>query len=87
MLPDGFIFIPDFVSEEEEAALVQVIRESPFARVRMHGVESKRRVAQFGWHYSFESFRLTEAREIPPEFLLVRQRVAAIADVAAEEVS
>jgi alkylated DNA repair dioxygenase AlkB len=53
----------------------------------MHGVESKRRVAQFGWHYSFDSFRLTVAPPVPPEFLPIRDRAAAIAGVEAGQFS
>jgi DNA oxidative demethylase len=53
----------------------------------MHGVTAKRRVAQFGWRYSFETYKLTPAASLPPELEDVRNRAAALAGIAAEEFS
>ncbi len=53
----------------------------------MHGVASKRRVAQFGWRYSFESFQLTPAASVPDRFATVRERTAALAGVSPEDFS
>ena len=60
-LPNGFVLTPDFLTESEEAELLPLISGLSFGPVRMRGVVAKRRVAQFGLHYSFESFRLTPA--------------------------
>jgi alkylated DNA repair dioxygenase AlkB len=51
----------------------------------MHGVIARRRVAQFGWHYSFDSFRLTPAPDPPPELNSIRSRAAILARVSAED--
>jgi len=64
--PEGLVLQPEFVSPPEAEALVELARGLRFGEVRMHGVASKRRVAQFGWRYAFESFRLTAGPEIPP---------------------
>jgi alkylated DNA repair protein (DNA oxidative demethylase) len=86
-LPEGFVLTPDFVEPEEERALIEFLRALQFGNVRMHGVTAKRRVAQFGWHYSFESYRLTEAAPLPESLEPVRERAAALAHVDPEEFS
>jgi alkylated DNA repair dioxygenase AlkB len=53
----------------------------------MHGVTAKRRVAQFGWRYAFESYRLTAGPPVPDEFTALRQRAGLLADVEPAEFS
>ncbi|HYP08252.1 MAG TPA: alpha-ketoglutarate-dependent dioxygenase AlkB [Bryobacteraceae bacterium] len=84
-LPTGFVFLPEFLDVEEEERLVSFIRTLEFKSFQMHGVTARRRIAHFGWHYSFESFRVTEADPIPEAFLPVRARAAALAAVAPDE--
>jgi len=84
-LPDGFVLAPDFLTESEEAELLPLISGLPFGSVRMRGVDARRRVAQFGLHYSFESFRLTPAPPLPPQFDSIRRRAAEFARVSAED--
>jgi alkylated DNA repair dioxygenase AlkB len=86
-LPEGFVLTPDFVEPEEERALIEFVRALQFGNVRMHGVTAKRRVAQFGWHYSFESYRLTQAAPLPEALQPVRERAAAVAHVEPGEFS
>jgi alkylated DNA repair protein (DNA oxidative demethylase) len=42
-------------------------------------------VAQFRLHYSFESFRLTPAPPLPPQFDSIRRRAAEFAGVSADD--
>jgi alkylated DNA repair protein (DNA oxidative demethylase) len=84
---DGFVLERDVLSAVTEAALIDFVRGISFGEVRMHGVTAKRRVAQFGWRYAFESFRLTPGPPIPEEFHDARSRAAALAGIAAEEFS
>ena len=86
-LPDGFILVRDFLSPAEEAGLIPVLAALRFGEVRMHGVVAKRRVAQFGWHYAFESFRLTPAPPLPAQLEPIRRRAAEFAGVSADEFS
>ena len=53
-LPDGFVLIPEFLTSEEEAGFLELISGLDFHEFQMRGVTAKRRVLQFGWHYSFE---------------------------------
>jgi alkylated DNA repair protein (DNA oxidative demethylase) len=80
-LPEGFVLHPEFLSAAEEAALTDFLGTLAFGGVRMHGVAAKRRVAQFGWRYSFESYRLTEGAPLPPPLHDLRDRTANLANV------
>jgi DNA oxidative demethylase len=80
-LPEGFLYFPEFITEAEELDLLRVISTVPFREFAMKGVPAKRRVAHFGWHYSFDSFRLTAAEPAPSEFDSVRVRTAAVAAI------
>src|SRR3982751_1167527 len=86
-LPDGFRYVPDFLGESEESDLLQAISTVNFREFAMKGVTAKRRIAQFGWHYSFDSFRLTPAEPPPPPLDSIRIRVGSIAAIPPEAFS
>lgn len=87
MLPEGFRHGDGFVSEAEEAALLERIAAMEFHEVRMRGVTARRRVVQFGWKYSFESFRMTEGPPLPDYLVPLRDRAAAFAELEAATLS
>jgi alkylated DNA repair protein (DNA oxidative demethylase) len=70
--PEGFRYQPDFLGPEEERDLLARVPALPFGEVRMRGVAARRRTAQFGWRYSFETFKLTAGDE-PPAWLRALQ--------------
>jgi alkylated DNA repair dioxygenase AlkB len=78
-LPEGFVYKPEFISRDEERALVAAIAQLDFAQVKMHGVIAKRRVVHFGMGYEYESAALGSAPAIPQFLLLLRQRVGELA--------
>jgi alkylated DNA repair protein (DNA oxidative demethylase) len=82
---EGFVLRSDFITSAEEAALIDFIRTISFGEVRMHGVAAKRRVAQFGWRYSFETYRLTPAAAVPAPLLPLRDSAAILAKVQAAQ--
>jgi alkylated DNA repair protein (DNA oxidative demethylase) len=84
-LPQGLVFVPEFLGETEESDLLRFIRRLEFSRFEMHGVQARRRIIQFGRHYSFQSYRLAEAAPIPAEFDEIRARAAALAGVEPRE--
>jgi alkylated DNA repair dioxygenase AlkB len=77
--PEGLRYLPDFVSEDEERALVEEISRLPFREIHMHGVVAKRTTAHYGWDYGYESWKLTPAPPVPPFLEAVRDRCAAAA--------
>jgi alkylated DNA repair dioxygenase AlkB len=86
-LPQGFRLETEFINTDEERELLGFLQTLPLGSIRMHGVTAKRQVAQFGWHYAFESFQLSPAKSMPEEFRDLRSRAAAIAGVKPDELS
>ena len=84
---DGLKYEASFLAEAEEARLLDEIRGLEFHEVRMRGVTAKRRVIQYGWHYSFENFKLTEAAPLPAFLVAVRDRAADLAGLDSEALS
>ena len=84
-LPQGFVYRSDFISAEEETALVDEIARIELVAPTMHGVAAKRRTAHFGHTYEFGTFKLTPAPPIPDFLLSLRKRVAALLPKNPEE--
>jgi alkylated DNA repair dioxygenase AlkB len=84
-LPEGFVYKPELISQEEEQALVRPIEQLEFADVKMHDVVAKRRVVHFGRSYHYESAALGSAPPIPEFLASLRQRVSEFAGRDAEE--
>ena len=57
--PPGLIYRPDFVTEEEEARLLERIDGAEWS------TELKRRVQQYGWRYDYKKRRIDEATRVP----------------------
>ncbi len=83
--PEGFRYETEILPREEERELVDRIQELPLKESEFHGYFGKRRVLSYGWHYNFEERRLRHADEIPPFLLLLRERAAAFAQLAPED--
>ncbi len=84
-LPEGLNYRPDLLTEEEEAALIERIAALPFAPFQFHGFEGKRRTVSFGWQYRFDGSGLHEAEPMPDWLLRVRDKGAAFAGLAADD--
>ena len=85
--PEGFRYQAEVLPADEERELVERIRELPLKEFEFHGYVGKRRVVSYGWHYDFGERRLHEVEEIPAFLLPLRDRAAAFAEVAAEDLS
>ena len=83
--PDGFRYSPEFISAEDEAALVARVRTLPFREFEFHGYTGKRRTVSFGWHYDFTGHQLRKADDIPDFLLPLRREAAAFAGLEPEE--
>ena len=75
---EGFRYQSDFISREEELALVSAIQHLPFGTVTFRGVEAKRRVVQFGWDYRFDTRKATPTEPIPSFLISLQQRAGAL---------
>jgi alkylated DNA repair dioxygenase AlkB len=78
-LPERFLYKPEFITHEEEQALVRAIEQLDFTEVKMRDVVAKRRVVHFGRSYEYETAALTFAPPIPEFLTPLRQRVAEFA--------
>jgi alkylated DNA repair dioxygenase AlkB len=86
-LPEGFRHQEDSLSRGEHEQLLARVSALEFGEIKMRGVVARRRIAQFGWRYSFESFKLTPGAE-PPDYLVALQgRAEAFADAPAGSLS
>jgi alkylated DNA repair dioxygenase AlkB len=84
-MPPGFRYAPEFLTTAEEGELLMQIQKTEWSAVRMHGVVAKRRVAHFGLRYAYEGRKAEEGPPIPEYLLGVRARLAAWAEVQAQD--
>lgn len=78
--PEGLVYEPDFVTEEEERVLVAGFDALDFSEVRMHGQAARRTVVHFGYLYDYEAWRLAPAAPLPASIVWLRDRAGALVD-------
>jgi alkylated DNA repair dioxygenase AlkB len=76
VFPMGFEYFPDFISEEEELLLLQKVKETEVHPFIFQGYTANRKVASFGYDYSFTNRKLSEGKRIPGEFDFLLRKVA-----------
>ncbi|MEJ5989650.1 alpha-ketoglutarate-dependent dioxygenase AlkB [Ramlibacter sp. PS3R-8] len=81
-LPDGMRYQEDFLSHEEEAALIAIIEQLPLANMKYQQYEALRRVVSYGGQYDFSAQRLNEAEPLPAWLDPLRARAGAWAGLA-----
>lgn len=74
--PEGFSYFPSFISEAEEKELCNVIAGTELHNMTFQGYEAKRKVASYGYDWSFEKRALSKGKEIPPAFHSLIKKVA-----------
>ena len=78
-LPEGLCYRPDFLSEAEEAGLVERIARLPFRPFEFQRFVGKRETVSFGWSYRFDGSGLAEAPAMPDWLLALKAKAAAFA--------
>ncbi|HUQ35586.1 MAG TPA: alpha-ketoglutarate-dependent dioxygenase AlkB [Aestuariivirga sp.] len=81
VLPPGFKYQADIISEDEEQVLLRSIKDLPFRQFEFQGFTAKRRVVSFGWRYDFQGGGLTKTEDIPDVLHEVRARAERFADI------
>lgn len=74
--PPGFLYFPDFISADEEKNLIQEIGNIELHTFVFQGYEARRKVASFGYDYSFDKRSLTKGHEIPSSFFPLVNKVS-----------
>ena len=83
--PEGFKYVADILSPQEERDVIAHLATLPFEGFQFHGFVGKRRVVSFGWRYDFSQRGLHQAEDLPPFLLPLRERAAAFAGLGSAE--
>jgi alkylated DNA repair dioxygenase AlkB len=75
-LPAGMVYKPDFITRDEEAALLNEISKLPLQEAKYKEYTAKRRILSYGASYDFSSNELTPAGPIPWFLHGLRKRIA-----------
>jgi alkylated DNA repair dioxygenase AlkB len=76
VLPSGFHYVRDFITAEEELMLYHEILKTELHTFHFQGYEAKRKIASFGYDYSFEKQALLKGKTIPTSFHSLIKKVA-----------
>ena len=82
ILPSGFVYISDFLTTDEEDQLIQTISKIELHKFLFQGFEAKRRVASFGYDYSFDKRVLTKGEQIPVAFHPLVEKVSGFLSIS-----
>jgi alkylated DNA repair dioxygenase AlkB len=83
-LPEGMRYEAEFLSGEEEAALVATMAQLPLANMQYRQYTALRRVVSYGGQYDFSAQKLNEAQPLPDWLEPLRQRAGAWAGIPPE---
>jgi alkylated DNA repair dioxygenase AlkB len=75
-LPEGFQYYPDFLREAEENGIIKEISKIQLHTFTFQGYEAKRRVASFGYDWSFTTRKLSKGMDVPELFTPLIEKVA-----------
>jgi alkylated DNA repair dioxygenase AlkB len=81
-LPPGLSHADDFVTREEERALIAALGAIAVTPFRFQGWLGKRLTASFGWRYDFDDASFGPTGPIPDFLLPLRDRAAGFAGLA-----
>lgn len=70
------MYYPDFIDVDEEQILLHEISQTELHTFLFQGYEAKRRVASFGYDYSFDKRSLSKGKDIPVAFGGLIEKVA-----------
>jgi alkylated DNA repair dioxygenase AlkB len=75
-LPEGFTYQPDFVTPEEESALLAVLSTLPLEEARYKEYTARRRTVHYGSEYDFGRNALETAPPLPDFLRPLREKAA-----------
>jgi alkylated DNA repair dioxygenase AlkB len=85
--PEGLVYRAEVLSPDEESELLAILARLDFRQVTMRGQTAKRTVRHYGFDYDYESWQLVPADPLPDFLHEMRDRCAAIAEVAPEDLA
>lgn len=82
---EGLRYESGFLSREEEAGMLQIVQALPLKEMRYKEYTARRRGASFGGSYDFDTNRLKPGAPLPEALHPLRDKAAAWAGIAPEE--
>ena len=74
---EGLVYMEDFMDEDEEARLLDVIGSLALGEARYKAYTARRRIASYGTQYDFDDNRLLAAAAVPAPLEPLRAKAAA----------
>jgi alkylated DNA repair dioxygenase AlkB len=74
--PEGFAYTPDFITKDEEMELYKEIQKIELRNFNFQGFTANRKVASFGYDYSFDNGSITKGKDIPTSFDFLIKKVS-----------
>ena len=87
ILPEGFAYYPDFLTGKEEEDLCTEIKNTPLHIFHFQGYEAKRKVASFGYDWSFENRTLSKGEPMPQAFDWLLNKVSKHLSIKKEDMA
>jgi alkylated DNA repair dioxygenase AlkB len=87
LFPEGFDYFPDFISHDQEQQLLAAIQALELHAMEFQGYTAKRKVASFGYDYSFSTRKLTKGKPIPDNFDWLIEKVSTQLSIGREEIA
>lgn len=85
--PEGLIYVPHFISPNDEKTLLENIQLQEWEEVKMHGRVARRRVIHYGLNYTYDSRTVTPTLP-PPSFLnVIINKGAKLIDVDSSDIA
>ncbi len=83
----GLEYRQDFITPDQEAALIEQLQAMDLAPFRFHGWTGNRKTQSYGWRYDFDDASFQPTEPIPQWLEPVRDEAAALAGVEREEIA
>lgn len=84
-LPEGLVYVEDFVSRDEEQSLLSLIEAIDFHAVTMRGQTARRTVRHFGLDYGYGRGEVVPTDPLPAEMTWLLERCAALMEREPED--
>ncbi len=87
IVPDGFHYFPDFLTEREEQQLINDIGDLELHTLIFRGFEAKRKVNSYGYDYQFDTRSISRGEDIPPAFNFLLEKISTWLSIPLEDLA
>ena len=82
----GLDYREEFLTRDEEGALIGQLEALDLAPFRFHGWTGNRKTQSFGWRYDFDDASFSATEPIPQSLQPLRAKAASLAEVAPDDI-